>query len=220
MGISLAHGGLTSSHGERLVSGAGVGRHALANANASCRVASSIFGSQVLTAVLNAASAPEADVGRTDAVFVSVPERTRARYRCLRSCVLARTSSRLPRAISMSSYARLRLRPLQWSRRKALKFGPRVFASMRISPALVHLSFDWLLALSPASTRTTICLPSSSIEVTAVQDASACDVDSCWSICIASCASDFIGNSMRDGMSLYIYVRTHPVTERSVLLTG
>src|SRR5262249_33915768 len=74
-------------------------------------------------------------------------------------------------------------------------------------PGAVNLSFDWLLALSPASTRTTICLPSSSIEVTAVQDASACDVDSCWSICIASCASDFIGNSMRDGMSLCIYVR-------------
>src|SRR6516164_4449203 len=101
MGISPALWGLTSSHGEWLVSGAGVGRHALTNANASCRVASSIFGSQVLTAVLNAASAPEADVGRTDAVFVSVPERTRARYRCLRSFVLARTFSRLPRAISM-----------------------------------------------------------------------------------------------------------------------
>src|SRR6516164_8728123 len=137
MGISPALWGLTSSHGEWLVSGAGVGRHALTNANASCRVASSIFGSQVLTAVLNAASAPEADVGRTDAVFVSVPERTRARYRCLRSFVLARTFSRLP---------------------------------------------------------------SSSIEGTAVQDTSACDVDSCLSIYIASCASDFIGHSMRDGI--------------------
>src|SRR6516164_4449204 len=99
-----------------------------------------------------------------------------------------------------SSYARLRLRPLQWSRRKALKFGTRDLASMSISPALVNLSFDWLLALSPASTRTTICLPSSSIEGTAVQDTSACDVDSCLSIYIASCASDFIGHSVRDGI--------------------
>src|SRR5262249_8063640 len=203
MGISLAHGGLTSSHGERLVSGAGAGRHALTKANASCLVASSIFGSQVLTAVLNAASAPEADVGRTDAVFVSVPERTRARYRCLRSFVSARTFSRLPRAISMSSYARLRLRPLQWSRRKALKFGTRDLASMSISPALVNLSFDWLLALSPASTRTTICLPSSSIEGTAVQDASACDVDSCLFLYILRWAFVFIWKSIRDGMSPY-----------------